>query len=169
MNLFGLLQFALSGAFMPVIYTIGVYSNGVWTADSWQPMQCRSPQVFSEDWVSLLYQLPVPALPTSPARMRLQALAAGIPMAEFLWGFWLWLCLLVPLSRYRQRSTCIYPAPRWYTMVARLTAAIVLTATVWYGFVVQVGPCSCLLLSALVCLCLMTLARSKTKPIGLKV
>jgi hypothetical protein len=58
--LLSLLQFSLSGAFMPVIYTIGVYSGRVWTASSWQPQQCQSPEVFSQDWVSL-------ALPQFPS------------------------------------------------------------------------------------------------------
>eukprot|EP00049_Salpingoeca_infusionum_P019013 m.359753 g.359753 ORF g.359753 m.359753 type:complete len:402 (+) comp18708_c0_seq1:330-1535(+) len=68
--------FAASGAMMPAIYSLANYLKNEWTADNWEPLTCTNPP-FSQDW----------------------AMEKGIPMAEFLFGFWLWFCLAVGLMR----------------------------------------------------------------------
>eukprot|EP00730_Choanoeca_flexa_P004794 TRINITY_DN11803_c0_g3_i1.p1 TRINITY_DN11803_c0_g3~~TRINITY_DN11803_c0_g3_i1.p1 ORF type:complete len:389 (+),score=29.43 TRINITY_DN11803_c0_g3_i1:103-1269(+) len=107
-------QFALSGAFMPVIYTLGNYAHHLKTAAHWQPKQCSDPP-FEQDW----------------------AFAPGINMAEFLFGFWLWLCLLAPLNRYRPRLSWTHASPRWLTAIMFVFTAMLVGSTVWYGFVDQ--------------------------------
>lgn len=74
------LKFALSGALMPAIYTLGNWPHPMWTADGWEPQTCHDPP-FQVDWVGRLppayvlhlARLPRPPLvtPTSPPLHRL--------------------------------------------------------------------------------------------------
>lgn len=43
-------QFAISGALMPAIYTLGNWPHTVWTVDGWEPTVCNDPP-FQVDWV----------------------------------------------------------------------------------------------------------------------
>ncbi|EDQ86780.1 uncharacterized protein MONBRDRAFT_27882 [Monosiga brevicollis MX1] len=72
---------ALCGAVMPALYSLDHLSHREWTSHEWQPLTCADPP-FSQEWA---FQL-------------------GGPLSEFLFGAWLWMCLIVGLSRFPERT-----------------------------------------------------------------
>eukprot|EP00055_Hartaetosiga_balthica_P005409 m.15830 g.15830 ORF g.15830 m.15830 type:complete len:406 (+) comp4529_c1_seq1:103-1320(+) len=108
-------KFSISGAVMPAIYTLANWPHGLWTADNWQPLECSIPS-FSQDW----------------------AFSKGTPMAEFLFGAWLWLCLLLAIVPGPNVKTLFRGAVfNLYHVFAVLCAILFLASACWYATVKQ--------------------------------
>eukprot|EP00043_Microstomoeca_roanoka_P005120 m.53694 g.53694 ORF g.53694 m.53694 type:complete len:422 (+) comp12818_c0_seq2:152-1417(+) len=109
-------QFSLSGAMMPVMYSIGFWKHTIWTADGWKPASCPDGSV-SQDW----------------------AFSTGTPMSEFLFGTWFWLCLLVALLRRQPTRAQVARSrmPLWYEIVCWINVVLFVASSCWYASVKQ--------------------------------
>jgi hypothetical protein len=114
-------QFAISGALMPAIYTLGNWPHTVWTVDGWEPTVCNDPP-FQVDWVrrgrkmggrgsAWKSQMNTTdyGWSASPPTFKILMWPGAIttPQAftnssEFLFGYWHWITLLAALLRYPQ-------------------------------------------------------------------
>lgn len=140
-------QVALSGAFMPVVYTFAFYTKA-WHADAWSPtetLHCPNSTTVGATICVLLF----PPLVSHDFRFSQKlecsnnwAFDTGVPMAETVWGFWIWLTLAsaalswqtTPQARQKRPRTPYYAG---FELLAAVCSAIFLASTVYYATVKQ--------------------------------